>query len=377
MATDSEPITELDPSGGTAAIEQDAADLLFERYRDDSRRTKLLRGYYAVRPLVPRKLQIAARRRYSHRQAKAVFPAWPIETVLVDRHRADLRRRIDASPHGRVPLLNFWPDRQRFAYVLTHDVEGTAGVENIERVREVERRHGIVSSWNFCAEQYPIPDGLFDALRAEGCEIGLHGIDHRCKLFGSRGEFDSQLPAIHEYLAAWHCDGFRSPALHRNAEWMPELGCAYDTSFPDTDPYEPLSGGCCWPYPFFNEGMVELPVTLAQDHTLWEILRDESIEVWVRKVEWLREVHGLVNVIVHPDYVLSDERLALYDAFLAHLRTFDDGWHALPRDVASWWRARSSTELTITADGEIRPDGDPRATVAWARNAAGEIAFDL
>jgi peptidoglycan/xylan/chitin deacetylase (PgdA/CDA1 family) len=372
------PTEHLPGDGGITAVEAEGGEYLFERYVDHGEKSGLLRAYYTVRPLIPRPVQIAMRRRYAKRQARAEFPRWPIETVLVERQHAELRRRAAEAPGGRAPLVNFWPGGHRFAYVLTHDVEGPKGVENIRRVREVEARHGVVSSWNFCAEEYPIPDGLFDELRAEGCEIGLHAIDHRCKLFSSRERFEAQLPDIHRYLREWDAAGFRSPALHRNADWMPELGCDYDSSYPDTDPFEPQGGGCCWPFPYFNGDMVELPVTLVQDHTHWEILQRHSIELWVRKIAWLREVHGLVNVIVHPDYLLTDERLALYEQLIVHLRSLEDGWHALPRDVAAWWRRRAGLGLARD-NGGLRVTGDDTtgATVAHARDDGGRIVFDL
>jgi peptidoglycan/xylan/chitin deacetylase (PgdA/CDA1 family) len=364
--------------GGIEAVQREGGEYLFERYKDDSEAAGLLRAYYAVRPLIPRRVQLAMRRRYARRQARREFPRWPVEPVLVERQHAELRRLMAEVPDGRVPLVNFWPHGHRFAWVLTHDVEGPEGVANIERVREVERRHGVVSSWNFCAEQYPIPHGVFDRLRAEGCEIGLHAIDHRCKLFSTRERFEADLPKIHRYLREWDIEGFRSPALHRNADWMPELGAAYDSSYPDSDPFEPQAGGCCWPFPFFNGDTVELPVTLVQDHTHWEILGKESIELWPPKIEWLREVHGLVNPIVHPDYLLTDERLGLYDELITHLRGLEGGWHALPRDVARWWRTRSALTLEAGPGGDVsvRGGAEAGATVAFAREDEGRVVFE-
>ena len=119
----------------------------------------------------------------------------------------------------------------------------------------------------------PDPGRHLRHIRAKGCEIGLHGIKHDCKLFESRASFEAELPKIHRYLREWQAVGFRSPATHRNADWMPELGCLYDSSFPDTDPFEPQGGGCCSIFPFFLGDLVELPITLVQDHTMLEILR--------------------------------------------------------------------------------------------------------
>lgn len=356
-----------------------------ERYQSPRAHGGALRAYYAVKPLMPRRLQLALRRRYARRQAHREFPSWPIEPLLVEHDKARLRRRLADSGEARVPLVNPWPDGRRFAAILTHDVEGPEGVDNVLRVIDVERRHGLVSSWNFVAEWYPIPDGLFDAVRKAGCEVGLHGIRHDGRLFESRAAFESNLLKIHDYLRRWDAVGFRSPATHRNAEWMPELGCLYDSSFPDSDPFEPQGGGCCSIFPFIMDGLVELPITLTQDHTLWEILRQDTIDLWTRKSDWIIDNHGLINVIVHPDYVLSEHRLGLYERFCAWLRErldCDAGWHDLPREVAAWWRVRDG--LSVESDGSGASiaggaAGDPwavRATVAWASEREGEVVID-
>jgi peptidoglycan/xylan/chitin deacetylase (PgdA/CDA1 family) len=337
-----------------------------------------LRGYYSLKPVIPRSVQLGLRRTYARRQATRTFPAWPVESILIERRNAEIRSRLRAEGNDRLPLVGFWPERRRFACVLTHDVEGPRGIENIDRVVEIERRHGFVSSWNFVAEWYEIPPGLFHRLKAAGCEIGLHGIKHDGKLFSSRAEFEANLPTIHEYLDTWGAVGFRSPATHRRAEWMHELGCLYDSSFPDTDPFEPLAGGCCSIYPFMFGEVVELPITLVQDHTLMEILRERTIDLWVSKSEWIMRNHGLINVITHPDYLVRTDYLAMYDQLLAFLAAQDGCWRALPREVAEWWRLRERLGLEIAA-GEARVLGDEtgRATVGWATLTGDGVSFHL
>lgn len=352
----------------------DPQHYLLERYADHGSTRRLLRPYYAVKPLLPRPLQLAVRRAYAKRQAQREFPSWPVEDILVRHQKDEFRRRIEESGGDRVPFVDFWPGGKRFAYVLTHDVEGPAGIENIARVREVERRYDMVSSWNFVAEDYAIPDGLFDELRAEACEIGLHGIHHDGKLFRDEESFDAMVPLIRSYLEEWDVVGFRSPATHRNSDWMPRLGSLYDSSFPDTDPFEPQAGGCCSIFPYLLDDVVELPITLVQDHTMWEILRRPGIDLWIEKTDWIRAEHGLVNVIVHPDYLLSEERLGLYGEFLAHLAEAADGWHTCPRDVASWWKARDGMDVAPDGSG-IAGAGNWDARVAWAVLRDGEISY--
>jgi peptidoglycan/xylan/chitin deacetylase (PgdA/CDA1 family) len=276
-----------------------------------------------------------------------------------------------------MPIVGDWPLAHRFAFVLTHDVEGPAGIERVEPVLEVERKHGFVSSWNFVAEDYPIPPGTFERLRAAECEIGLHGITHDGKLFQSRARFAHDLPKIHAYLQEWDAAGFRSPATHRRAEWMRELGCLYDSSFPDTDPFEPQSGGCCSILPFMFGETVELPITLVQDHTLLEILRERTPRLWTQKSEWVIANGGLINLITHPDYLDTPERLRLYDDFLTFLAGTMGGWHALPREVARWWRMRARLDCVQTPEGPvIVGEHDGRARIVWARLSGERLRIE-
>jgi peptidoglycan/xylan/chitin deacetylase (PgdA/CDA1 family) len=344
-------------------------DLLEERYRPRAEGRSLpMKAYYGVKPLMPRPLQLALRRRYAKRQAQVEFPRWPAEPILVERHRDALRAELDRGESPAVPEIAFWPDGHRFATILTHDVEGPAGVARVRQIIELERRHGLRSSWNFVGDWYPIEPGLLKHVRAEGFEIGLHGIKHDCKLFESRSTFEAELPQIHRRLDEWGAEGFRAPATHRNPDWQEELGARYDSSFPDTDPFEPIAGGCCSILPFFFGEMVELPITLVQDHTLWEILRQDTIDLWTEKGDWIAANGGLINPIVHPDYLDTPARLRMYEEFLEYLAGQSDAWHALPAEVASWWRQRR--DLSLRRDGAttwIDGPGAERARLRWWR----------
>jgi hypothetical protein len=154
---------------------------------------------------------------------------------------------------------------------------------------------------------------------------------------------------------------------------MHEFGCLYDSSFPDTDPFEPQPGGCCSILPFFLRDLVELPITLLQDHTLFEILEQRTADVWISKVDWLVEHHGLVNVLVHPDYV-DAHRLDVYGQLLAHLKGQAGGWHALPREVASWWRLRATLERDFA--GRIPSALPDSVTVAHALLVGDRIEIE-
>jgi hypothetical protein len=124
----------------------------------------------------------------------------------------------------------------------------------------------------------------------------------------------------------------------------------YDSSFPDTDPYEPQPGGCCAVWPYFLGEMVELPLTMPQDHTLYEILRHQDLRLWNDKVDWLEAAGGLVLINVHPDYMMTSERLRHYEAFLVSMKERAGMWHALPKDVAGWWKDRDASTFRKTGE---------------------------
>jgi len=318
-----------------------------ERYADPSGSWKR-NLYYRFKPLIPRPAQLALRRSYVSRQAKHPFPAWPVETRLQDLVDGYLRKFVACLDGGSLRRIGFWPDRKRAALVLTHDVEWDAGLRQAPALAAIEKRLGFTSSWNLVPERYPIDWSIVDALRSEGHEVGIHGLKHDGRLFQSRAIFDDRMRQIATYAAEWRAAGFRSPSTLRNAAWMTSLPFEYDSSFPDTDPYEPQPGGCCSPWPYFMGNVVELPLTMPQDHTLFEILGLDDISVWKQKAGWLMQVGGVIVLNVHPDYMTTSARLGLYESLLEFMREQKGVWHALPRTVAAWWRNRDA--MTFVAD---------------------------
>jgi hypothetical protein len=326
------------------------------------------RGYYAVRPLLPRRVQIGLRRAFSRIQSRAAFPRWPVEPALHDLADLVLQRVADAAG-APVPYLAPWPRGRTWALVLTHDVETARGRDAIERLRAVEERAGYRSSWNLVPERYRVDDVLVEHLKSVGCEVGVHGLRHDGRDFESWPTLERRLTEMQRWARRWGAEGFRSPATHRVWEWMPRLGFDYDSSYPDTDPYEPMPGGCCSWLPFFNGDLVELPMTLQHDHTVFVILgRDES--VWFDKAEVLRARGGMALALTHPDYMLEAGRLDGYARFLDAFRDDPTVWTALPQEVAHWWRRRAATSLHLI-DGRWQARGPAagEATVASAEPA--------
>jgi hypothetical protein len=155
-------------------------------------------------------------------------------------------------------------------------------------------------------------------------------------------------------LEAFGAVGFRAPLTHRHPEWMQALDIEYDLSFFDTDPYEPIPGGAMSIWPYFIGRFVELPYTLVQDYTLTEVLGEKTPRIWLQKVDFIKRYYGMVLALTHPDYLVDMVSWNVYTEFLHAMKQQEECWHALPRDVARWWRARSCTAVDTSLPGAVR-----------------------
>ena len=307
------------------------------------------RLYYQLRFLVPQQLRPVLRRLVRGQQ-KAPSLGWPVE----DRYVRFLYGLLEGlrEKGASVEPAPFWPMNARFAFVLTHDVETVRGQAFARTLADVDDQYGFRSSFNLVPEPYRVDTELRTELRERGFEVGVHGLKHDGRLFSSRAEFERRAHAINQYLKEWGAVGFRSPFTHRNPEWMQSLEIEYDSSFFDTDPFETIPGGTMSIWPFFCGRFVELPYTLMQDHTLFEVF-GHTPQPWLDKVDFIAKWGGMALLNVHPDYMRDPAHLAVYKPFLERMserirRAGQQGstycWHALPRDVARWWRKRAGLD---------------------------------
>jgi hypothetical protein len=217
----------------------------------------------------------------------------------------------------------------------------------------LERGLGFRSSFNFVPKRYDVSPDLRKHLTDNGFEVGVHGLYHDGKYYRSREIFEERAEQINRYLSQWEAVGFRSPSMQHNLEWIHDLNIEYDASTFDTDPFEPQPDGVSTIFPFFvqhgpkDRGYVELPYTLPQDFTLFVLLRETTIDVWKRKLDWIVKHGGMALVNTHPDYMsfrgsrrLGEYPVDYYLEFLQHVMNTYEGryWHALPRNIARFCR---------------------------------------
>jgi peptidoglycan/xylan/chitin deacetylase (PgdA/CDA1 family) len=316
--------------------------------RHSSRRglsPRQLDAFYRVKPLVPRRFQIRARRAFIRRQGLPEFPRWPLDASVSRLLRFYAYCVLLAQGTRKAAFRWFWPHSYRAALILTHDVEAAEGLPLAIELADVEQELGYRSAFNL-GGWYDVDPGVLRELTGRGFEIGLHGLRHNRDLFASRSGFDGQRAELASLAARLGAQGFRSPSTYRVFDWLAELPISYDGSIPNSDPFEPQPGGCCSFWPFFVGDVVELPYTLPQDYTLFTLLGHRSPGLWLEQADRLVDEHGLIHVLSHPDrgYLGDRANRDRYREFLVALADRDGIWKALPREVAAWWRRRDGAE---------------------------------
>ncbi len=335
-------------SGPAAAVCRE----FLERDTAGARLSSSFRLYYLLRQLIPLPLRQLLQRRRNGRIGAS--PDWYVPQEFCDRLSVALQ-------DGPANAVRSWPDGAKFAFVLTHDVETAAGLRNIDAIAGIEESLGFRSSWNLVPHKYPVDDGLIDSLRDRGFEIGIHGYNHDGKLFWSEATFRRRATAINAALERYEAVGFRAPMAHRNLHWMQRLNIEYDSSCFDVDPFQAMPGGIGSLWPLVTGKFVELPYTLPQDHSLLVGLGETSDRIWLEKLSLIRRLGGMALMLTHPDYLDTAQHRDLYGDFLAKVRDAGGFWHALPCDVARWWRHTQCDERGHPNPGHFSSSATPRS----------------
>lgn len=295
--------------------------------------------FYLLKPFIPRRLQIAARKMLAARKRSSVGNIWPIDP------------RAAHAPQD----WKGWPDQKKFALVLNHDVDTQKGHNRCGELMNLETRLGFKSSFYFVPEGYRVSPAQRRSIEQAGFEVGVHGLRHDGKMFKSREIFDQRARRINDFLKEWGVVGYSSPSMYRNLDWIIDLDIEYDISTFDSDPFEPQNNGVGRIFPFVYEDLsrgrryIEFPYTMPQDHNLFIILGEKNISIWIKKLKWIAENGGMALINTHPDYMrfdgakcaLEEYPVSHYVSFLDHVRNTYAGqyWHALSREVARFWKA--------------------------------------
>lgn len=308
--------------------------------------------FYTVKPIIPRRVQIVLRRTLASVIRKKCAHLWPIDSNAAK------------PPKG----WQGWPHGKQFALVLSHDVDTRKGYDNVFRLADVEEQLGFRSTFNFVPERYGrVSPEVLDELKRRGFEVAVHGLKHDGKLFFSKRTFERQALGINAYLKEWKAEGFSSPSMHHNLDWLVGLDIKYSISTFDTDPFEPQPDPVGTIFPFWvqnsspNHGFLEMPYTIPQDSTLFIILQEKTIEIWKQKLDWIAEKGGMALLNTHPDYMAFggctgdlSYPLQHYIDFLEYVQQRYSGkyYHALPTEISTCFRDRRlNAEYSSASNG--------------------------
>jgi hypothetical protein len=258
-----------------------------------------------------------------------------------------------------IPIIGFWRRGKSYALAVTHDVETQLGLEDgAGRLIEVEKELGIRSTWNIPSDRYPLSSQLLIAL-AENGEVGGHDTKHDGRLFfeSVRDKLDrvKRCRERLELLSRRPVRGFRAPLLQHSRELavtLGEAGYEYDSSMPSWEPLSPTSlkaHGIGTVFPFLISGLVEIPVSMPQDHQLIRVSGlgvVEAVDQLLEVSKWIKERRGACVLLVHPDYEFGQEGGS--EEYLRLLRSFrsDPACDIMTlSEMARWWIYRQESHI--------------------------------
>jgi len=363
-------------------------NLLRERYseyfREEGRMmsTVVRKAYYTLRPLLSVSMRKHLQRLRLRKWRSIPFPEWPVDCTIDRLQRRLLSVAMKAHGVDRLPFIWFWPEGYTSCAIVTHDVEQSGGRDLCGALMDVDESFGFRCSFQVVPEhRYSVPENFLSSIKERGCEINVHDLRHDGYLYVNHVEFLRRAELINKYVRDFGACGFRSAVLYRNADWYSAYEFLYDSSIPNVAHLDPQPGGCCTVMPYFIGKIIELPVTCTQDYSLFHILGDYSIELWKRQIEIITANHGLVNVLVHPDYVMERRALPIYKSLLAHLAELREEqgiWTPLPKEAAVWWQRRNRMRLEQrNGNWVVEGQGSAQACVAYACLSDDGVVYEV
>lgn len=367
-------------------LSQIVDNLRLERYaappQGNGIRRTIHAGYYFVRPLLGVSVRRELQKLFFWGWDKIPFPHWPVDTTVEQLFERLMLLALESERAEAAPFIWFWPDGASSCVMMTHDVETQVGADFCAKLMDIDAAGGLPASFQVVPEErYPVSGEFLERIRRRGFELNIQDLNHDGRLYRDRAQFLLRAEAINRHARAYGARGFRSAVMYRNPDWFEALDVSYDMSVPNAAHLEPQRGGCCTVFPYFIGKLLELPLTTTQDYSLFHILNDYSIELWKRQIRLIRERHGLISFIVHPDYVVSQRAREVYGELLEYLGQFrkdDHLWCATPGEVDAWWRQRS--QMRLMEEGgkwSVQGPGSERARVAFAKRDGNRLIYEI
>jgi len=267
---------------------------------------------------------------------------------------------------GPIPRIGFWRRGKTYALSVTHDVETNAGLEKgAKRLMQVEETLKIRSTWNIPSDRYPLTPSALTMLARNG-EIGAHDTRHDGRLiFLNAEEKKRRLASCRarlERLVDQRIRGFRAPLLQHNidlAEALYNAGFEFDSSCPSWEILSPTSlhsHGVGTIFPFYMRNILEIPVSLPQDHQLIRVAGQTpsaAVDLLLKLATWIRGVGGACILLIHPDYEFAEaENKREYERLLESFRSDPECDIMTLGEMSEWWKTRKEARIE-TNDNKV------------------------
>jgi hypothetical protein len=277
---------------------------------------------------------------------------------------------------GPIPKIGFWRKGKSCALVVTHDVETLAGLQmGAQTLLRVERNLAIRSTWNIPSDRYPLSSQAVRDLRDSG-EIGGHDTLHDGRLsfldMKAKAQRLRDCRERLERLIEHPVHGFRAPLLQHSSELVAAVATAgyrYDSSCPSWEILSPTSmrpHGVGSIFPFEVANILEIPVSLPQDHQLMRVAGEKppaAVDLLLRLSRWIQGLGGPCVLLVHPDYELGMvEWESEYRRLLEHFASDPSCDIMTLGEMSDWWRYRARAQWIATEANPsiVSPDGGAR-----------------
>jgi peptidoglycan/xylan/chitin deacetylase (PgdA/CDA1 family) len=234
---------------------------------------------------------------------------------------------------------------QRFACLMTHDIEDREGFERAPKIKKLEEKYDLPSAWFIPSKRYTLDNDIIKSLTNFG-EVGAHDTKHDGKLASL-----SKQMLIERLSDAKHSlnkrsespvNGFRAPLLQHNFQILEALnasGYKYDASIPTWEPKHPYtmkSHGIGTIFPFHINGFPEVPLSLPQDHQMLHTLgltAQQTVEKWTDMMLEAKTLGGLCVFLTHPNELANQENQNSYEDLLNNISNEKDCHITLPIEV--------------------------------------------
>lgn len=310
-------------------IEKTIDYLIHERYY------KIRRPFYTHLPVhihsIPGPMRSLLKKIFFGK-GKENFPAWPIEPS-VEALRCIYLNCLRLAGN-KEKIKPFWPKKKKYAVMFSHDIDTKKGFFNIDKFMNLEKKYGVKSCINILGSGYGVNIADYDKFVYSNFEFGMHGYIHDNKLiFLPKSKISDHLSQKPIWI---RMKGFRSPSLLRSPKLFKVLESMFewDSSCIDTERGSQVAyaNGCCTVFPFYKGGLLEIPITIPQDAL------GGNLDVWLKKLKFIKDVGGIAVFNVHPEPHLSGNEAGLeqYENLLRIITKDESAWITLPSNLKKW-----------------------------------------